>query len=119
MDAEQNLKTIRLFAEIEQPVTMTGPARIHFRTMARRIAYLYEKWHAISDTVPRKNFLSEEIDSLFVLLAHYSVLSGADVRAVILKHQGSRPVDIARFDAILAAARTRFAPPAEPIAAAA
>jgi hypothetical protein len=108
MDAKQNLKTARIFDEREYCAAMIGPARIYVRTLARRIAYLHKQQQALASKPLRKNFLAEEIESLFALLALYSVHEGPDVRSALVRSQrAAAPVDIARFDAVVADLRRR------------
>lgn len=97
MDADENLRTLKELSKLAAKTEFSTPSD-HLRTIAKRLAYLFEKRSTIHKTVKPPYFQDDEIDALFWLTAFHYVWTGRDVRPYFKRVKGHELIDFARFD---------------------
>ncbi len=107
-DPKENLKTIKQLDKIGRHATFRPPST-QLKTIGKRLVYLHKKKKKIQPESPGPNFLDDEIDALFWLLAEYQESSGKDVTETLKLAKDSERINFHKFDSVLEKIRRKKA----------
>ena len=100
---DRNLKTAQQFERLEAGELWPRPlrGRDYIRAMGRRLIYLHEKDASLPPHAGQQNYLMQEIDAIFWLLAHYAKTTGDDLRPHLIVLKGHERIDFERLEVFL------------------